>query len=365
VPSTATFSESGRSAIQEGDEVIGQEGDEVIGIIGGSGFIGTALARALSLEGAAVRLIDRTPSCNRSDPWRAADVRDVSSLSAAVAGCATLYHLAAEHGDDVRPATLYHDVNVKGAEHVCAVAQAHRIERIVCASSVAVYGAADHALDETAPLRPESAYGRSKARAEEVFCGWAARAPERSLTIVRPTVVFGPGNRGNVFRLMAQIARGRTIVIGDGRNRKSLAYVENLAGFLVHALTFGPGVHVYNYADTPALDMNQLVALAAQALGVRRRPLHLPYGLGLGLGLGCDLLACLSARRLALSAVRVRKYAASTEFANAKCLASGFRPRHDLRDALVATLRHEFKPQAAPGREWAPLSPEAGERRVA
>jgi hypothetical protein len=63
--------------------------------------------------------------------------------------------------------------------------------------------------------------------------------------------------------------------------------------------------------------------------------------------------------------MRVRKYAASTEFANARCLASGFRPRHDLRDALVATLRHEFGRQAAAGRKWAPVSPEPGERRVA
>jgi GlcNAc-P-P-Und epimerase len=336
----------------------------VIGIIGGSGFIGTALARALSIEGLAVRLIDRAPSRTRSDRWRPADVRDISSLSSAGTGCATLYHLAAEHGDDVRPATLYHEVNVRGAEHVCAVAEAHRIERIVVASSVAVYGAADHALDEAAPPRPESAYGRSKAEAEEVFRRWAARAPERSLTIVRPTVVFGPGNRGNVFRLMAQIARGRTIVIGDGRNRKSLAYVENLADFLVHALRFGPGVHVYNYADTPALDMNHLVALAAQALDVRRRPLHLPYRLALGLGLGCDLLARLTARRFALSAARVRKYAVSTEFANARCLASGFRPRHDLLAALAATVRHEFGRQAASRGNWAPVPPEAGERRV-
>jgi hypothetical protein len=111
--------------------------------------------------------------------------------------------------------------------------------------------------------------------------------------------------------------------------------------------------------------MNQLVALAAQALGVRRRPLHLPYGLGLGLGMGCDLLARLSARTFTVSAARVRKYAARTEFANARCLSSGFRPRHDLRDALAATLAHEFGRQAASGREWAPLSPEAGERRVA
>jgi predicted amino acid dehydrogenase len=67
LPSTTTFRRSGRTAIQEGDGVIGQEGGEVIGIIGGSGFIGTALARVLALKGSAVRLIDRAPSRSRPD----------------------------------------------------------------------------------------------------------------------------------------------------------------------------------------------------------------------------------------------------------------------------------------------------------
>ena len=336
----------------------------MIGIIGGSGFIGTALARALSLEGRPVRLIDHSPSRTYPDRWMSADVRDLPALSAAVAGCATLYHLAGAHRDDVRPPSLYHDVNVRGAEHVCAVAEAHRIERVVFVSSVAVYGLADRELDETAPLHPYNEYGRSKQEAEQVFRGWAARAPERSLTIVRPTVVFGPRNRGNVFELLTQIARGRTIVIGDGRNRKSLAYVGNVADFLVHALSFGPGVHVYNYADKPDLDMNHLVALAGEALGVRRRPLRVPYGLGLGVGLGYDLVARLSRRSFAVSAARIRKYAASTRFANDRCLASGFRPRHDPHDAFVATIRFEFGHRAASGREWALSPPKAGERQV-
>jgi nucleoside-diphosphate-sugar epimerase len=337
----------------------------VIGIIGGSGFIGTALAQALAIEGHPVRLVDLAPSRSYPDRWISADVRDLPALSGAVAGCTTLYHLAGAHRDDVRPLALYHEVNVRGAEHACAAAEAHGIGRIVFVSSVAVYGLAEGELDESAPLRPGSEYGRSKVAAEQVLRTWAAHGPERSLTIVRPTVVFGPRNRGNVFELLAQVARGRAIVIGDGRNRKSLAYVANLADFLVYALRFGPGVHVYNYADKPDLDMNRLVALAGEALGVPRRPLRVPYPLGLGVGLGHDLVARLSRRTFAVSAARIRKYAASTRFANHRCLASGFRPRHDLHEALVATIRFEFGHRTAAEREWALPPPEARERHVA
>jgi nucleoside-diphosphate-sugar epimerase len=293
--------------------------------------------------------------------WRPADVRDLPALSAAIAGCTTLYHLAAEHGDDVRPASLYHDVNVKGAQHVRAAAEARGVSRLIFISTVAVYGSADRELDETAPPRPFNEYGRTKLQAEQVFRDWAARAPERSLTIVRSTVVFGPGNRGNVHTLLTQIARGRPIVIGAGRNRKSLAYVENVADFLAHALSFGPGVHLYNYADKPDLDMNQLVTLAAEAIGLTcGRPIHLPYALGLGAGLASDVLARLTGRRFVVSAARVRKYAANTRFANARCLASGFTPRHDLHAALAATIRDEFAPHAAPGAAWELAPREAG-----
>ena len=315
----------------------------MIGVIGGSGFIGSALVRALQQAGQEVRIIDRAPSQAYPDAWMEADVRDRDALREACYGCDVLYNLAAEHRDDVRPVELYHQVNVLGALHTCEVAEQLGIERLIFTSTVAVYGLQEGEVDETAATRPFNEYGRTKLEAEQVFRGWAERREGRSLTIVRPTVVFGPDNRGNVYTLLEQIARGRSVVVGDGRNRKSMAYVENVVGFLVHALTFGPGVHVFNYADKPDLDMNELTALARAALGNQRaRTLRIPYVLGLGVGVVADLAARLTGRRFPVSAIRVRKYRANTQFASARALATGFVPRHDLRDALIATIRHEF-----------------------
>ena len=78
----------------------------------------------------------------------------------------------------------------------------------------------------------------------------------RSLVIVRPTVVFGEGNRGNVYNLLRQIASRRFLMFGDGRNKKSMAYVENVAAFIEYSLSFKKGVHIYNYIDKPDFDMN-------------------------------------------------------------------------------------------------------------
>lgn len=317
----------------------------MIAVIGGSGFIGTALARVLSAEGHAVRIIDTKPSEAFPHAWVQADVRDPKALETALEGAKVIYNLAAEHRDDVRPRSLYHDVNVGGAAHTVEAAEAHGIRRIVFTSTVAVYGAAEHELDETAPMRPFNEYGRTKLKAEQIYREWAARGADRCLTIVRPTVIFGPGNRGNVYTLLAQFARRRAAVIGSGRNRKSMAYVENMADFLAFSLKFGPGVEIYNYADKPDMDMNELATLAHQTLRPEgARPVRIPYALASVVGRGFDLVAALTGMTFPVSAVRIRKYCANTQFADARVRASGFKPKHSLRDALLRTMHEEFKP---------------------
>lgn len=324
----------------------------MIGIIGGAGFIGRVLVSELRNAGGEVRIIDLQPPAAGRGEFVRADVRDRAALTPALAGCEIVYNLAAVHRDDVRPVSLYQEVNVGGAENTCAAAEAHGIERIVFASSVAIYGASERELDEDAPPRPFNEYGRTKLEAETVFEAWVRRAPGRSLSVVRPTVVFGPGNRGNVYQLLDQIARGRSVIIGDGRNRKSMAYVDNVAAFLAHVRDRGPGIHAYNYVDKPDLDMNRLIALATETLGRDpRASWRIPYPLGLAAGLAADLVAAATGRSLPVSAVRVRKFCANTQFANRRALATGFVPRVPLEDALRTTIRHEFgapEPTAAP-----------------
>jgi GlcNAc-P-P-Und epimerase len=202
-----------------------------VGVIGGSGFIGSWLVEALRGQGYQVRIIDIETSERFPDLVVRADVRDPAALLEACRGCDVLYNLAAEHRDDVRPRERYRQVNVEGAHNTYAVAERLGIERVVSTSSVAVYGLPKGETDEDAPLRPSNEYGRTKLEAETAFRRWAERSPGRSLGIVRPTVVFGPGNRGNVYVLLRQIASGRSIVVGKGANRKSMAYVRQRRRF--------------------------------------------------------------------------------------------------------------------------------------
>ena len=175
-------------------------------ITGGSGFIGTHLGLALQQAGESFRIVDKSPSQTFPERVALVDILDADRLAQALTG-ETIFHLAAEHRDDVQPADLYTRVNVEGTRNLCRAARLRGIDRIIFTSSVAVYGFVEAATDETGAINPFNAYGRSKYDAEQVLRAWAAEAPlTRSLTIIRPTVVFGAGNRGNVYTLFRQIA---------------------------------------------------------------------------------------------------------------------------------------------------------------
>lgn len=311
-------------------------------LVGGSGFIGTVLAERLLRAGHDVRLVDKVESARYPERCVRADVRDLDALGAACAGAEVVYNLAAEHRDDVRPVSLYDGVNVGGARNLCRAAERLGIDRLVFTSSVAVYGFAESEADEEAPTRPFNEYGRTKLEAERVYREWQAASPARSLVTVRPTVVFGPGNRGNVYNLLRQVVRSGPVVIGSGRNRKSMAYVENVAAFLEWCLRFGPGHHLFNYVDKPDLDMRELVSTVHARLGRKGGVRHFPYPLAMALGAAAEVAARLTGRSLPLSRVRVRKFAASTQFSAARALGAGFVPPLPLRDALARTVDAEF-----------------------
>ena len=141
----------------------------MIAVIGGSGFIGSALVRALRQAGHEVRIIDRAPSQAYPDAWIEADVRDREALHRACRGCDVLYNLAAEHRDDVRPVELYHQVNVVGAQRTCEVAEQLGIERLIFTSTVAVYGMTEGEADETAATRPSTSMAGPSLRPSRTF----------------------------------------------------------------------------------------------------------------------------------------------------------------------------------------------------
>ncbi|WP_257225275.1 NAD-dependent epimerase/dehydratase family protein [Treponema parvum] len=185
-------------------------------IIGGSGFIGTRLTRRLVAAGHIVKILDKQDSKTYPELRVFADVRDRESLKKELSSnIDCVINLAAEHRDDVEPKSLYDAVNVDGAENVCQVCAEIGIKRIIFTSSVAVYGFAPLNTNETGKINYFNDYGRTKWLAEGKYREWLNTDKSNSLTIIRPTVVFGEQNRGNVYNLLRQISSGFFPFIGS------------------------------------------------------------------------------------------------------------------------------------------------------
>jgi len=268
-------------------------------------------------------------------------VRDASGCRRELAGSDLVVNLAAIHRDDVRPRERYYETNVGGARALCEAMTALGIGKLVFTSSVAVYGDAAGAGDEDTPLAPVNDYGKSKAQAEEVYRQWSG-GNGRSLVIIRPTVVFGRGNRGNVATLVGQIAGDRFMMVGRGRNVKSMAAVENLCEFIASAIPSRPGVEVYNYCDKPDFTTEDLVRLVRRSLGRdEQRLVRLPYWLGMLGGYVFDFAALLCGRSFAISAMRIRKFCTSTSFSSNRPVPPGFTPRVTLEEAMRRFVESE------------------------
>ncbi len=314
----------------------------MIYVFGGSGFIGTCLVSSL-IKNNDLTIIDKSPSSVHPNLVRIADVRSLNQIRSTVSKGDVIINLAAEHRDDVHPRSLYHEVNVEGAKNICTVARENNINKIIFTSSVAVYGFAPVGTDESGMIAPFNDYGRTKFAAEQVFRDWQLESPDlRTLIIIRPTVVFGEKNRGNVYNLLSQIASGKFVMIGNGINRKSMAYVENVAAFIEYSLRFKAGVFIYNYIDKPDFTMNKLVSTVNHILGqTTRTTLKLPFVIGYLIGKCFDLIAFLTRRKFTISSIRVKKFCTDSVY-NSAIDQTGFIPPVSLEMALEKTIQHEF-----------------------
>lgn len=315
-----------------------------IAIIGGSGFVGTKLISNLK-ETPSLNLvnIDRQQSSTYPQLTKIANVLDKQKLNELLKGQDVVILLAAEHRDDVSPTSLYYDVNVQGMRNTLEAMELNSVSRIIFTSSVAVYGLDKDNPDESFPVDAFNHYGKSKWEAEQVLQEWYKTHSDWNINIVRPTVIFGEGNRGNVFNLLNQIASGKFMMIGDGKNQKSMSYVGNVVSFLEFLIQHKrEGYNVYNYVDKPDFTTNDLVYHTGEILGKKIPTTHIPYWLGMLGGYGFDVLAFLTRKKLTISSVRVKKFCAVTKYDSTKAMSSGFVPPYSMEEGLRRMLNAEF-----------------------
>ena len=226
---------------------------------------------------------------------------------------------------------LYREINAEGTQTVAEAAAAAGVQRLVLASTTAVYGPTGEreASEDTAPA-PDSWYAESKLEAERV-----ARAVGRrtglEVVVLRLSAVYGPRVRGNYRRLLRAMARGRFVSIGPGRNRRSLVADQDAAqAFVLAARHSAAAGQTFNVADGPAHTVEEILGAMAAAVGRPQPRWHLPTGLARAAAAAGDLAGGAIGRRLGLGP-SVEKYLEDSAVDASRLGAVlGFRPQLDL-----------------------------------
>ncbi len=202
-------------------------------VTGASGLLGLAIVRALVAGGTRVRALVRRPTAELDIPGVESvygDIRDAEFAAAACAAVDTVYHVAAVSGI-WGPWEHYYSINTQGTHNILAGCRKHRVPRLVYTSSPSVTfdGQEQCGIDETAPY-PERwlcHYPHTKALAEQAVL--AANSVQLATCALRPHLIWGPGDRQLVPRLLARARSGRLRRVGIGQNLVDMIYVDNAA----------------------------------------------------------------------------------------------------------------------------------------
>lgn len=313
-----------------------------ITLIGASGFVGTRLIDLLRNEHE-LRNIDLEASHFFPELTVYGDVRDPQQMDSLLSGTDMVVLLAAKHRDDVTPTSLYYQTNVNGMRNVLNAMEKNGVKRLLFFSSVAIYGLNKDNPDESFTADPFNHYGKSKWQAETLVQEWYKTHNDWNIDIIRPTVIFGERNRGNVYNLLNNLAKGYFINVGKGTNVKSMAYVGNVVAFVKYLIdNITDGYNVFNYVDKPDLDMNHLTELVCRTLGKRLPSVRLPYWIGMAGGYFFDAIAFIFRIKPTISSVRIKKYCSTTQYDSTKAHNTGFVPPYTLSEGLTRTMEFEF-----------------------
>jgi GlcNAc-P-P-Und epimerase len=322
-------------------------------IFGGTGFIGSHLARFLLSENLArsIYLVDiEAPD---KPLWSAStrqelqsdrvhyiplDVRSPLIHGSLPESADLVFNFAAIHREPGHEPLEYFETNLSGAENVCQWAESVGCNRIVFTSSISPYGPTEKEKDETSTPVPATAYGGSKLAAEKIHLAWQRGGTDRKLVIVRPGVVFGPGEGGNVTRLVRSVIKNYFFYAGNENTRKAGGYVKELCNAMWWVLEWQnkhqKDVTLFNFSANPTPTLEEYVKAVCKTAGIQRSPLKVPYSLLLGASYPISQLANALGLKQPIDPVRIRKLIRSNNIMPGFLRSEGYPYQYTLEQAL-------------------------------
>lgn len=324
-------------------------------IFGGTGFIGVFFAQFLLARGCVnkVYLIDTESADLKFSEFRKmqisqnaqivyvkGDVRQPLDWLTISESVTLVVNFAAIHREPGHEDHEYFETNLFGAENVCKFSERVGCQNIIFTSSISPYGVSESVKDESTLPIPVTAYGSSKLVAEKIHQIWQAKdVNNRRLVIVRPGVVFGPGEGGNVSRLIKAVINRYFFFMGNESTRKAGVYVKELCNAMWWVLQQqnknGETVSLFNMSMNPGPSIGEYVKAVCKTQGITRYVPTVPYRALIAVAYLIDVFARPLGIKHPFSPVRIRKLVRSNNIIPTYLVKHGYQFQYSLDSAFA------------------------------
>ena len=231
-------------------------------------------------------------------------------------------------------------VNVEGTKNLLE-SLSDSVGNIVFFSSVSVYGNdMGRNLDEDTSTNPTTLYGKTKLSAEQLVIDYGNKHKFKT-TILRLPLVYGPGNKGNIYNMIKAIDNRRFVMMGRGLNKRSMVYVGNVVDAAMAVLnTEVSDGKVYLITDGIDYTVRDLYKLISKGLGRNPLPFNVPMGIAKMLAMAGDIGNKIIRKPLPFNSEVLGKLTDSLTFSSGRIQKDiGFKPKYNLYNTIDEIIR--------------------------
>jgi len=316
-------------------------------VTGANGFIGQHLVHTLEEYGIKVNALDKDTkelkTVSKANIFEG-NIFNNELLNKAVQDVEVVYHLVAKTHDSSnikKNIEDYFKINVEGTRNLLNTCIGSKIKHFIFFSSVkTMTEESENTLDETFTPNPTTPYGESKLIAEKLVADTGKKYGFKT-TSIRLSLVYGPGNKGNIYKMIESVDKGRFIMIGRGENKRSMVYVENVvdAAFAIVGQEQANG-KVFIVTDGIDYTVKELYEVIAKGLGKRPLRFYVPVGIARGLAWIGDIVGHIARKPLSFNSGALGKLTNSLTFSSRKIQEEiGFNMKYNLYNSIDETIR--------------------------
>lgn len=329
-------------------------------LFGGGGFIGSHLANHLLTSGFSEKIILADFQPIKLGFWPKSlqeeyskgkvefielDVRKPLDNPNLPSGADLIVNLAAVHREPGHKPNEYFDTNIPGAENICDWAKLIGCNRLVFVSSISTYGTEKNseAKNEHSIPEPSTPYGISKLAAEKINIAWNQADPNRRLLIVRPGLVFGPGEEGNLTRMIRAVLNRYFFYTGNKNTRKAGGYVKELCNSITWMIDWQEKNNaketLFNFTMDPAPTMEEYAKAICKTANVKRFIPSVPHPVLLTGSYAIQGLSKVVGIKQPINPTRIRKLLRSNNIIPSVLKEKGYTYKYTLEEALQDWLK--------------------------